>query len=105
MDIKSELKASILAALNQAAADGKLPAGATWPDIQFEVPPQKEFGDFATNFAMQAARVARINPRALAGHVVENLSSPLVERLEIAGPGFINFYLKPYCLTTLPRRS
>ncbi len=101
MDIKSELTASILAALDQAAAEGKIPAGADWPEIQFEVPPQKEFGDFATNFAMQAARVARMNPRVLARQVVDNLTSPLVERLEIAGPGFINFYLKPDWLTAM----
>ena len=100
MEIKDELKASILAALNQAVAEGKITAGE-WPDVQFEVPPQKTFGDFATNFAMQAARTIKMNPRLLAQQVVDHLNSPFIERVEIAGPGFINFYLKPDWLTEL----
>lgn len=100
MEIKSELKTSILAALDQAVAEGKIAAGE-WPEIQFEVPPQKTFGDFATNFAMQAARIVKTNPRLLAQQIVEHLNSPLIERVEIAGPGFINFYLKPDWLTAM----
>lgn len=100
MEIKSELKTSILAALDQAVAEGKIAAGE-WPEIQFEVPPQKAFGDFATNFAMQAARIVKTNPRLLAQQIVEHLNSPLIERVEIAGPGFINFYLKPDWLTAM----
>lgn len=100
MEIKSELKTSILAALDQAVAEGKIVAGE-WPEIQFEVPPQKSFGDFATNFAMQAARIVKTNPRLLAQQIVEHLNSPLIDRVEIAGPGFINFYLKPDWLTAM----
>lgn len=100
MEIKDELKASILAALNQAVVEGKITAGE-WPDIQFEVPPQKTFGDFATNFAMQAARAIKMNPRLLAQQVVDHLNCPFIERVEIAGPGFINFFLKPDWLTDM----
>nr|WP_243638703.1 arginine--tRNA ligase [Lucifera butyrica] len=66
-----------------------------WPSVILEVPPQKEFGDFATNFAMQAARAAKTNPRVIAQAIVERLKEPWLERAAIAGPGFINFYLKP----------
>jgi arginyl-tRNA synthetase len=54
MDIKQLLQESILAAANQAIADGVISA-AQLPAIVLEVPPQKEFGDYATNFAMQTA--------------------------------------------------
>ena len=58
------------------------------------MPPQKEFGDFATNFAMQSARSLHCAPRQIAQAVVDNLDCASVEKAEIAGPGFINFYLK-----------
>ena len=64
------------------------------PEVMLEVPPQKEFGDFATNFAMQSARSLHCAPRQIAQAVVDNLDCPSVDRMEIAGPGFINFYLK-----------
>jgi arginyl-tRNA synthetase len=52
-------------------------------------------GDFASNIAMVLAKVAKTNPRQLAETIIENLpASDLVEKTEIAGPGFINFFLK-----------
>jgi arginyl-tRNA synthetase len=53
-----------------------------------------EHGDFASNVAMRLAKAARCNPRELASKIVEKLpDSPQVDKVEIAGPGFINFYL------------
>ncbi|MDD3395761.1 MAG: arginine--tRNA ligase [Acidaminococcaceae bacterium] len=66
----------------------------TLPEVILEVPPQKEFGDFATNFAMQSARALHMNPRQIAQAIVANLDCAYVAKTEIAGPGFINFYLK-----------
>lgn len=94
MNIKYLLEEAILRAAKQAIADGAFGAGEL-PDVVLEVPPQKEFGDYATNFAMQAARVVRANPRAIAQAIVNRLGDSWLERAEIAGPGFINFYLKP----------
>lgn len=52
-------------------------------------------GDFATNIALVMAKVARTNPRQLAENIINHLpSSDFVEKTEIAGPGFINFFLK-----------
>jgi arginyl-tRNA synthetase len=52
-------------------------------------------GDFASNIAMVLAKVAKTNPRQLAETIVENLpESDVLEKTEIAGPGFINFFLK-----------
>jgi arginyl-tRNA synthetase len=54
-----------------------------------------EHGDFASNVAMLLAKTAKTNPRELAQKVIDHLpESTIVERVEIAGPGFINFFLK-----------
>ena len=93
MDIKDILAAAIKAAVQKAIDSGSLKPG-TLPEVMLEVPPQKEFGDFATNFAMQSARSLHCAPRQIAQAVVDNLDCASVEKAEIAGPGFINFYLK-----------
>ncbi len=94
MDIKQILSSAIEKAARQAIADGAFQL-KTLPEIFLEVPPQKEFGDYATNFAMQAARLAKKNPRQIAAALVERIEGKWIEKMEIAGPGFINFYLKP----------
>lgn len=93
MDIKDILAAAIKAAAQKAIDSGALKPGVL-PEVMLEVPPQKEFGDFATNFAMQSARSLHCAPRQIAQAVVDNLDCASVEKMEIAGPGFINFYLK-----------
>lgn len=97
MDIKLLLQEAIVEAAQQAIAEGVFGAAAL-PAVVLEVPPQKEFGDYATNFAMQAARTAKANPRIIAQALVDRLKLPWLEKCEIAGPGFINFYLKPHWL-------
>ena len=94
MDIKSVLTDAIIKTAQNAIAAGMVKDGAL-PEVQLTVPPKKEFGDFASNFAMQSARALRCNPRVLAQYIVENLDCPYVKKAEIAGPGFINFYLNP----------
>lgn len=93
MDIKDLLAAAVKAAAQKAIDSGTLKPGVL-PEVMLEVPPQKEFGDFATNFAMQSARSLHCAPRQIAQAVVDNLECDSVEKTEIAGPGFINFYLK-----------
>ncbi|BBM51492.1 arginyl-tRNA synthetase [Leptotrichia trevisanii] len=56
---------------------------------------KKEFGDFQTNFAMVSSKLIRKNPREIANTLVDNFAeNDIIEKLEIAGPGFINIYLK-----------
>lgn len=56
---------------------------------------KKEFGDFQTNFAMVSSKLIEKNPREIASTLVENFSeNDIIQKLEIAGPGFINIYLK-----------
>ena len=94
VDIKTVLTDAIIKTAKNVIAAGVVKDG-TLPEVQLTVPPKKEFGDFASNFAMQSARALRCNPRVLAQYIVENLDCPYVKKAEIAGPGFINFYLNP----------
>jgi arginyl-tRNA synthetase len=93
MDIKQLLTEAILDAVRRAIAEGAFAADQL-PPVILEVPPQKDFGDFATNFAMQTARAAKTNPRLIAQAIVDRLNTPWLEKAVIAGPGFINFYLQ-----------
>lgn len=91
---KSALRAAIEAAWAAAAAAGQLPE-AELPDFVIERPKDPSHGDFATNIAMQMARVAKQSPRAIAEALLAHMTyaSPLASA-EIAGPGFINFRLE-----------
>lgn len=93
MDIKQQLIAAIVQAAAKARADGIFSA-ETLPEIALEVPPQREFGDYATNFAMQSAKAAKMNPRVIAQAIIDRINEPWLEKALLAGPGFINFYLK-----------
>jgi arginyl-tRNA synthetase len=95
----SSLKHHIGELISQALAtlerDGVIPAdhGAA---VKIDRTRQKEHGDFACNIAMVLAKPARKAPRELAGAIIEALpESAQVAKVEIAGPGFINFYLSP----------
>lgn len=93
MDIKQKLVAAIGQAATKAIVDGVFTADHL-PEIALEVPPQKEFGDYATNFAMQSAKAAKMNPRVIAQAIIDRLDEPWLDKALLAGPGFINFYLK-----------
>ena len=88
------LKTEILKAIEKAKAEGKL-ADAETPDFVIEVPADRKNGDLATNAAMVCARAFRMSPRSIAQIITENLSleNTYADRYEIAGPGFINFFL------------
>jgi arginyl-tRNA synthetase len=90
-NLVEKLVADALAALPAGTlGDGPL------PDPAIERTRDAEHGDFATGVAMRLAKPARTNPRALAAKIVAALpASPLVARTEIAGPGFINFFMTP----------
>jgi arginyl-tRNA synthetase len=68
----------------------------TIDDCAWDVPRQTEHGDYATNVAMRLARPARKAPRQVAEAIVRSFPSmPEVERVEVAGPGFLNVFLAP----------
>lgn len=86
----------------QQAALAAQAAGAlefeTLPEFEIETPRNPQFGDFAANLAMLLARQTRCNPREVAETLRQHLpaeSSDWFEHVEVAGAGFLNFYLKP----------
>ena len=93
-ETENTLKKILLDAVNSAVANGELPeVGA--PDFKIEVPANRANGDFSSNIAMAGARAYKKAPAAIAQSIVNNISldGTLFERVEIAGPGFLNFYL------------
>ena len=95
-EISTVLVQALAEALETARSNGDLTI-ETAPDFIVEVPREKGNGDFATNLAMLLAKPARMAPRKIAEILVSytNVNKTWLDRTEIAGPGFINFYLKP----------
>ena len=94
--MKPQLRALIAQGIDALRSAGTLPADTATPDFVVERPKTREHGDFSTNAAMLLAKPARSNPRALAQALVASLpSSDDIAKVEIAGPGFINFHLSP----------
>ena len=90
--MKEQIAQLIEAALDSLIADGTLPADIT-PNIQVENTRDKAHGDFASNIALTLAKPARRNPRELAQQLCDALpASDCIDKTEIAGPGFINFF-------------
>ncbi len=94
--MKQALRELLDRALEALRADGILPAEADLPAFAIERSRSREHGDFATNAALLLAKVARRKPREVAEAIVAALAPGAdIARIEIAGPGFINFFLAP----------
>ncbi|MFD0739873.1 arginine--tRNA ligase [Lysobacter koreensis] len=92
--MKSTLRALVAQAIDALRAAGTLPAEAALPDFVIERPKTRAQGDFSTNAAMLLAKPAKSNPRAIAQALVDALPANTdIARVEIAGPGFINFHV------------
>lgn len=92
--VTQQLREEIVQAINQAKATGRFTCEQL-PDFIVETPKDKAHGDFATNAAMLLTKQAKMKPREIAQAIVDNINqeSHLIDKVEIAGPGFINFYL------------
>ena len=92
--VTENLRKQIEAAIRTAMDKGELPAGDI-PSFVLEEPADRNHGDIATNVAMAGARVFRMAPAKAAGIILDNidLDNSFIEKYEIAGPGFINFFL------------
>jgi arginyl-tRNA synthetase len=97
--VKEQLKAEIKAAVVKAG----LAEETQIPDVLLELPKEKAHGDYSTNMAMQLARVAKKAPRMIADEIVANIDKEKgsIDKVEIAGPGFINFYMNNSYLAEL----
>ncbi|WP_026672761.1 arginine--tRNA ligase [Alkalihalobacterium bogoriense] len=88
---KEALKSEIVSAIEKAG----LAKGNEIPEVVLELPRDKAHGDYATNMAMRLAKVAKKAPRAIAEDIVAHLDKEKasISKVDIAGPGFINFYM------------
>ena len=95
MDIVDSLKLNIQNALKELGFDVQL------NDIIIEVSKDPTHGDYATNCAMKFSRLFQTNPRAAAERIIPKLDMSSIDKVEIAGPGFINFYMKQDSLSKI----
>ena len=92
--MKASIRALVAQAVDALRANGTVPTDLELPDFVIERPKTRAQGDFSTNAAMLLAKPARSNPRAVAQAIVDALpANDDIARVEIAGPGFINFHV------------
>ena len=94
--MQSHLRELLTRAIEKTVQGGELNS-TELPPLLLEPPKQREFGDLATNIAMLWAKSAKKAPRAIAESILKNIEDPdgIVARVEIAGPGFLNFTFSP----------
>ena len=94
-EMKETINTMVYDAYKQAFMDGDLPKLNEYVS-DIEIPKDKNHGDFSVNFAMRNAKALQNNPRKIAEIIINKLDyqETDVEKCEVAGPGFINFYLK-----------
>ncbi|MEK4975475.1 arginine--tRNA ligase [Niallia sp. FSL R7-0648] len=103
MNIVDQIKDKLKEEIKQSVIKAGLAAEEQIPEVILELPKDKAHGDYSTNMAMQLARVAKKAPRMIAEAIIENFdqTKASIKKVEIAGPGFINFYMDNSYLTDL----
>ncbi|MDQ0271756.1 arginine--tRNA ligase [Cytobacillus purgationiresistens] len=103
MNIVEQVQSNLKQEIKDAVVKAGLATAEQIPDVILEIPKEKAHGDYSTNMAMQLARVAKKAPRMIAEALIANFDSSKasIEKIEIAGPGFINFYMDNSYLTKL----
>ena len=98
MDIEQILKEKIIEAFNE------LNVSLTLSDVVIEKSRSSEHGDYASNIALKYASRLGKNPRELASFLVENINKDNIDHIEIAGPGFINFFMKNDAINSVVKK-
>jgi len=103
--VKEHLRELVAQSLLDLRRHGKLPQDLVTPDYVIERTKSREHGDYATNIALLLAKAAGLPPRELAQQLVANFGETQhVSKVEIAGPGFINFKISQPCRLATIRR-
>src|SRR5699024_10023996 len=105
MNVLQRIEKTLIEEIAKAAVKAGLVAEAELPEVVLEKPKEKAHGDFATNLAMRLARIAKKAPKQIAADIVAHFDAAAasVDKVEIAGPGFINFFMKrDYLSDVLP---
>ncbi|MFB1049669.1 arginine--tRNA ligase [Paraliobacillus sp. JSM ZJ581] len=103
MNSVQHIEETLKTEIKQAVIQAELAAEDELPTIVLEKPKEKAHGDYATNIAMQLAKIAKKAPRQIAEDIANHLDKQkaAVIKIEIAGPGFINFFMDNSYLTDL----
>ncbi|MBO1002083.1 arginine--tRNA ligase [Pseudogracilibacillus auburnensis] len=103
MNVLVEIEKTLQEEIANAITNANLATKEEIPAILLEKPKEKQHGDFATNIAMQLARIAKKPPRQIAEQLVEYLNKEKanINKVDIAGPGFINFFMKQDFLSSI----
>lgn len=103
MNSVEQMQSKLKQEIKDAVLKANLAAEEQIPDVILEIPKDKSHGDYSTNMAMQLARVAKKAPRQIAEALIEHFDSSKasIKKIEIAGPGFINFHMDNSYLTNL----
>ena len=102
--IQNQLAGAVREALASAQGAGDLPTLDSTPPVEFERPARKEHGDWSTNFPLRIAKAAGRKPREIADALVAHMPHiETVAKTEVAGPGFVNFFLTHAWLTGVVR--
>ncbi|MEK4924663.1 arginine--tRNA ligase [Cytobacillus sp. FSL W7-1323] len=103
MNIVEQVQQNLKQEIKQAVIKAGLAEEGQIPDVILEIPKDKTHGDYSTNMAMQLARVAKKAPKMIAEDIITHFdqSKASIEKMEIAGPGFLNFYMDNRYLTNL----
>ncbi|WP_163580455.1 arginine--tRNA ligase [Gracilibacillus saliphilus] len=103
MNVMQKMQENLKAEIKRAVLSAELATEAEIPAVVLEQPKDKAHGDYATNIAMQLAKVAKKAPRQIAEDIVAQLdqSKASIKSVDIAGPGFINFFINNQYLTNL----
>jgi arginyl-tRNA synthetase len=103
MNIAEQVQDKLRTEIKSAVLKAGLATEEQLPDVILETPKEKSHGDYSTNMAMQLARIAKKAPRMIADDIAANIDQKAasIEKIDIAGPGFINFFMKNEYLTEL----
>ncbi|WP_339161039.1 arginine--tRNA ligase [Siminovitchia sp. FSL W7-1587] len=103
MNVVEKIQESLKQEIANAVLKAGLAAREQLPEVILETPKDKSHGDYSTNMAMQLARVAKKAPRQIAEEIKDHFdgTKASIKKIDIAGPGFINFYMDNSYLTDL----
>ncbi|GGB86662.1 MULTISPECIES: arginine--tRNA ligase [Staphylococcus] len=103
MNIVEQVKQTLVEEIQKSIQKAQLAEVNEIPEIKIEIPKDNKNGDYSTNIAMVLTKIAKRNPREIAQAIVDHLDTTAaqVEKVDIAGPGFINFYLDNAYLTAI----
>ena len=91
MNVYALVEGRTAAALDALKEEGALPAGLDFPNVGAAAPRDAAHGDLASNAAMVLAKAAKMKPRDIAELLADKLKAdPDIEKVEVAGPGFVN---------------